>query len=219
MGVGIGRGAAHEARVAEEIRRAPEQLHAGGLLQGLRVGHDGLEILVRLGQRGALGRDVAIMETPEGRADLLIKLEGRVHAHLGDGKSVLRRRLPLAHDGAGTEGVRPRAAEGVPVGDAEAQVLGHGLAADFFVGVVVFERERVVALRALVGDLGETGEVLDGFRGLGGFGHGVGWVQGGWKRTGKTFSARRAARRSWPPRPGAAPPAWCGAARSAAAGG
>jgi hypothetical protein len=85
VGVGVRRCAAHVARVREEVGRAPEEFHAGGFLERLGVGDDLVEIAVRLGERAALGRDVAVMEAPERRADFLEELEGRVHAHLGDG--------------------------------------------------------------------------------------------------------------------------------------
>jgi hypothetical protein len=94
--------------------------------------------------------------------DFLEKFEGCVHADLGDGDGILAL-LPRADDGAGTEGIGAGAAESVPVGDGEAQVLLHGFAVDDLGGVVVAEGERVGGAGALVGDGLDLGEVGGGF--------------------------------------------------------
>ena len=162
VGVGVGRGAAHVARVREQVGGAPEEFHAGGFLEGLGVGDDGGEVLVGLGERGALGGDVAVVEAVERRADFLEKLEGGVHADLGDGDGVFAL-FPRADDGAGTERIGAGAAEGVPVGDGEAQVLLHGFAVDELGGVVVAKREGVGGAGAFVGDGLDFWEVSGGF--------------------------------------------------------
>ena len=77
-GVGVaacGR-AVHVARIAEQVGRAPEQLDAGPLLLLLDDLDDGVEVLVGLGQRLALGGDVAVVEAEERGAELLHELEG-----------------------------------------------------------------------------------------------------------------------------------------------
>ncbi|WP_428849119.1 hypothetical protein [Xanthomonas arboricola] len=39
-------------------------------------------------------------------------------------------------------------------------MLGHGLVADFFIGVVDLERERVVGVAAFEADLADAGEIF-----------------------------------------------------------
>jgi hypothetical protein len=56
----------------------------------------------------------------------------------------------------------PGVAEGVPVADREAQVLGHGAVADAARRVVVLERERVVGVTPLERDAADAGEVFGG---------------------------------------------------------
>jgi hypothetical protein len=51
----------------------------------------------------------------------------------------------------------------MPVGDGEPQVILQGFAVDDLVGVVVLEREGILGFRAVVGDLGNLGEVSRGF--------------------------------------------------------
>ena len=83
VGVRAGGRAVHEAAVAEQVRRAPEQLDAGALLLFLEHFHDRVEIAVRLGEVRAFGGDVAIVERVERRAELLHELERHAGAVLG----------------------------------------------------------------------------------------------------------------------------------------
>ena len=73
--VRVRRRAAHVARIGEEIRRAPEQFYAGRFLQPLGVRDELVEVPVRLGQRAAFRRDVAVVEAVEGRLDLGKKIQ------------------------------------------------------------------------------------------------------------------------------------------------
>ena len=57
-----GRGTMHVTRVAEQVRSAPQQLDAGPLLLFLQHFDNRVEVLIRFGQRIALGRDVAVVE-------------------------------------------------------------------------------------------------------------------------------------------------------------
>ena len=91
------------------------------------------------------------METPERRANLLEEFKGGVHAGLGDGEGVLAF-FPWPHDRAGTEGIRAHAAESMPVGNREAQVLAHRLAVDHLIGVVMMESQRAGRSGAFVGN-------------------------------------------------------------------
>src|SRR5690606_10282454 len=161
----------HVPRIAEEIGGAPQQLHAGRLLKLLRVRDHLVEVAVRLAERAAFRGDVAIMEAPEGRLDLLEKLERGIEPALGVGDVVLRS-LPRPADRARAERIGAGAAERVPVRDREAQVLLQRAAVDHLGRVVVPEGEGVRRTRAFVGDGPDLREV--GFRG--GFlfgGHGV----------------------------------------------
>ncbi|MNG84766.1 hypothetical protein D3C76_1397930 [compost metagenome] len=63
------------------------------------------------------------------------------------------RLLPRAIEGPNAEHVCPVPAEGVPVAGGEAQVIGHTLAEDDFIGVVVAESQRVIAAGAFVTNL------------------------------------------------------------------
>ncbi len=110
VGIGIGGGTAHEARIGKQIGGAPEEFNASLFLEGLRVGDDLGEVLVGLRERTAFGRDVAIVETPEGSTDFLEEFEGGIHAILRDGELVFSF-FPRTHDRAGAERIGTRATE------------------------------------------------------------------------------------------------------------
>ena len=59
---------------------------------------------------------------------------------------------------AHTEHIGAVAAHGVPPGQSKLQLLTHGLAAYYLIGIVVFERQRIRGLGSLVGDLGDIGK-------------------------------------------------------------
>ena len=155
VGVGARRRAVDVARVAEQRRRAPQQLDARAFLLLLEDGRDGVQVAVGFREGLAFRGHVAVVEGVERRAELLEELEGDAGALL----RVLDRRgavVPGPEHGAGAERVRARAAEGVPVGHREAQVVAHRLAVDDLIGVVVLERERVPGRRTFVGDGGNV---------------------------------------------------------------
>ena len=56
------------------------------------------------------------------------------------------------------ERIGARAAERVPIGDAEAEMVLHRLAFDDLVGIVVVKGERILRLRTLVADLRDFGK-------------------------------------------------------------
>ena len=150
--IAAGCGAVHEARVTEEVGRAPKQLDARALLFRLEHRHHGVEIVVALLQRGALRRDVAIVEAVKRRAQFLEKLNKHTRAVLRIGH-IIRARFPRADRRARPERVIAHPAHRVPIRDAEAQVLLHRFAFDHLVGVVMLESQRVPRIRALVFDL------------------------------------------------------------------
>ena len=76
--IGIGRGARHVARMAEQIGRAPQQLDAGRLhLLGEDVGHLG-EVAAEFGEARAFRHDVLVVEGEEREAERREHVEGDV---------------------------------------------------------------------------------------------------------------------------------------------
>ena len=145
----------------EQAGRAPEQLHAGALLLFLEDLDDGIEVAVGLPQVLAFRRDVAVVEGIEGGTELFEEFEGDPHARLShlDGVGAV---LPRANGGADAEHVTKLAANSVPVGDGEAEMVLHRLPGDKFLGVVVLEGERVLGARPFVLDLGDGRKVCFG---------------------------------------------------------
>ena len=91
------RRAVHVARIREQIRRAPQQLDARLALQLLDQVDDLVEHAVALGERGAFGRQVAIVKGVVGHAELGEELERGTNALLAalDRVGV---RVPLARE-------------------------------------------------------------------------------------------------------------------------
>ncbi len=136
LGVGVGGRTRGVAGVAEQVGGAPQQLDA-------RVGHllpgavdQPVEVGPRLAQGGTWRGHVDVVEAEVGHAQLGDELEGRVL--LGEGRLhlVLSADKPGPVEGAGAEHVAARPVEAVPVAHGDAQVFGHGRAADLAVGVV-----------------------------------------------------------------------------------
>jgi hypothetical protein len=145
------------AWIAEQVGGAPEERDAGSLLFFLEHLHHGVEILVRLGQRAALRRDVAVVEAIERRAELFEKLEPDADAIDG----VLDRvgaAFPGPQHGSRPERIAARSAHRMPIGYAEAEVVFHRLAFDQFAFVVMAKRQRVLRLGAFVTDFGNIGK-------------------------------------------------------------
>ncbi len=177
VGVGVGGGAGRIAGVHECLRGAPQQLRVrlGHLRFGV-VDHR-VEVGAALGEGGALGRDVAVVEAVEGNAELGEELEGGVHLHVGGDHGVERRVEPRAVEGASAEDVGADPRKTVPVADGHAELLFHGLAHDDAVLVVPAEREGVVGFRTFVRDgFGDVGEEV---------GHGMSLVGGVRVRSGR----------------------------------
>ncbi len=165
--IGIGGRARHEATVAEQIGRAPQQFHAGALLVLAQHIDHPLEVVVTLARRCALRSHVAVMEAVVRGAKLGEHLKGGFGLHLRQ----LQRRAALkpgALESATAKRVEAVPAEGVPVADREAQMVFHAFAQHDAVAVVVAEGEWVCALGALEFDLGDMVEVA---------GHGVRVIQ------------------------------------------
>ena len=163
VGVATGGRAVHVARIAEQVGGAPEQLDAAAVLLLLEHLDHRVEVLVGLGQRGALGGDVAVVEAIERCAELVDELEGHGHAvdRIFDR---VGRPFPGPPHRARSERVAARAAKRVPIGHAEAEMILHRLAFDQFAGVVVAERQRVLRVGAFVGDVADLWECRHGER-------------------------------------------------------
>ena len=123
-------------------------------------------------QRVSLGRDIAVVEAIERSAELLKKFNEHPRAVLGI-LHIVRARFPRAHCCAGAEWIIAHPAHGVPIGDAEAQVVLHGLAFDYLVGVVMLEGQRIFGIRAFVFNRLNVREK---------FSHGINRVRAHWKQ-------------------------------------
>ena len=115
------------------------------------MGDDGVEVLVGLGERRTFRGDIAVVETIKRCADFLEKLKGCIHANLGDGHGIFAL-FPRPYNRAWAKRIRAGAAECVPIGDGETQVLRHGLTVHDLGGIVVAEGEGIGAAGAFVGD-------------------------------------------------------------------
>ena len=149
---GGGSGTGHEHLVAEHIGSHPQGLDTGGVLLLQQVVGDDLQILDGLGQGLALGSHVHVVEAVVLDAQLLHEVEGEVYLGLGQLHAVLAE--GLIH-GVAAEHIGAGCAAGVPPGQGEAEVLGHGLTANDAVLVVVTEREGILGLRSLKGNGGD----------------------------------------------------------------
>ena len=152
VGIGASGGPVHVARIAEQIGRAPKQPHAGPRHLLLDDLHHGVEVLIALGQRSALGGNVAVVKTEEWRAQLLHELEGHANAMNGVVYRVLDA-FPGTEHGAGTEGIGAGTPHRVPICHAEAELVLHALAGYHFILVIVAEGQGVLRLRTLKLDL------------------------------------------------------------------
>ena len=115
-----------------------------------------VEAVVALLEGLAFGGDVAVVPAVERCAELGDELKGRAQGVFGAlhgiGGAVPR---PVVHR-SWAEGIDTPALEAVPKGHGEAQVFGHGLAADQRLGVVVLEGEGIFRIRAFVGNFFDT---------------------------------------------------------------
>ena len=162
FGVGAGGGPGHEAGMAEEVGRAPQQADAGLF----HVTGHGVDHLVEIGaallERGALGCHITVVEAEERCPQLLEELEGDVHLVVGRGHGIEPRLVPRTGERALTEHVAARPHEAVPVADRHAEVILHAPAQDLPLGVVPAEGQRVVTVGPGVADQLDVGEVLVG---------------------------------------------------------
>ena len=144
-GVRAGGSALAVTGMGEEAGGAPEELLAGLLLRFFEFVGDGVEGGIAFGECVEFRRDIAIMPAVVIDAELVHELEAGPDAALrvGDGVAVV---IPRTLCGAAAEGIGERVAHGVPVGDAETQVIAHFFAAHEFVGVVMLEGKDAVTV-------------------------------------------------------------------------
>ena len=83
LGIGVRGRAALVARVGEQVGRAPQERRARPGLVAEGVVGQRVEVVAELGERRALGRDVAVVEAVVGRAQLLDELERDRHLLAG----------------------------------------------------------------------------------------------------------------------------------------
>jgi len=151
--------------VAEQAGCPPEKFFAGFVLEFLEFFDDAVEILVGFCESGSLGGDVTVVEAVVVDLAFLkeLKEDGYAVERVLQG---LRTIVPGHQGSACAEGVAEFVAHDVPVGGAEAEVVTHGFAANYFIGIVMAEGEGVGRALALVLEGRDVREV---------FGHGVVW--------------------------------------------
>jgi hypothetical protein len=132
-------------------------LDAGAFLFLLHHLDDGVEILVGLAQVAALRGHVPVVEGVKRHAEFFHEFEGHADPALGVGDGI-GAVVPGPDGRSHPEGIGQRIAEGVPVHHREAEMLAHRFALDDFVGVVMFEGQRIAGLGTLVLDLTDFGE-------------------------------------------------------------
>ena len=148
----VGRRTRHEAAVAEQIGRAPEQADTAGFLLGRQHVDHGAHVIYALTRAAALGRYIAVVEAVVGGAEFAEKVKRRI------GLGMRRRHgvchvLPRPLKGAVVaEGVKAVPRKTVPVTHRKTQLLFHALAQHHAVFVIPAEGQRVVGLRPLVAD-------------------------------------------------------------------
>lgn len=161
VSVAAGRRSVHEPRVGEHVRRAPQQLDAGSFLLGFQLGGDPVQDFVRLFEARSFRSDIAIVPAVKRSAELFDEFKRDVdslQSHVDRVGSV----FPRTIHGRSTERVNSRAAERVPVADAEPQQLFHRRSAERFGSVVILVGQRVSAVRAFKFDLRNFWEVRHG---------------------------------------------------------
>jgi hypothetical protein len=141
--------------VREEIRRAPEQLHAGLGLLALEVVDSRAQVIRALGERRAFGPHVGVVEAVVGHAERRKQLECHVGLLFRGGHRVAEPR-PLERLAA--ERIAAGPDERVPVAYGEAQMLLEALAEHDAIRVVPAKRERVRAVRPFVFDVSAVAE-------------------------------------------------------------
>ena len=147
--VRVGRRPGHVAAVGEQVGGAPQQPH---LLSLHFLGEDVADfahIAVGFRQRGALRRNVAVVEAEERHTQQVEHLERHIGLETG---MVHRLAKPGTFERGTAEGIGAGPGKGMPISDGEAQMVLHALAKYEPVGIVVAEGQRIGAVRPLVGD-------------------------------------------------------------------
>src|SRR5262249_9777267 len=83
VSIAAGRRSMQIAGMGEEVGGSPKQPDAGTLLLFLQDFYDLIKVSVRLGQRFAFRRDIAVMKGVERRAELVQKFKGHSGSVLG----------------------------------------------------------------------------------------------------------------------------------------
>ena len=149
--VATGRRAMNVARVREQTGGAPQQFDAGALLFLLEHPDHRIQVFVGFAQISAFGCNVAVVKRVKRRAELFHEFKrhpGAFLRHLHRVRAV----LPGPDGRAHSEHVGQLSAERMPIGDRKTEMILHRPAFDDFVGVIMFESERILRFRAFVSD-------------------------------------------------------------------
>ena len=114
-----------------------------------------------LGERVALGCDIAVVEAVEINVDFFEKFKKHTHSLLSVGDGI-RAIIPRHQSCATAERIGKRIAHDMPIRRRKAQMLAHCFALDEFVGVVVFKCKGIFCFGAFVGDFWDFREVGHG---------------------------------------------------------
>src|SRR5690606_12192689 len=134
FGIGIGGGAGHVATIGKQVRRAPKELGAAGFHLAGKDFADFADVAVALGEAGAFGGDIGVVEAEEWHVEQVEQLE----RHIGlEARAFHALVIPGAIEGAAAKRVAAFPGKSVPIGNAGADMILHALAEDDFVLVVV----------------------------------------------------------------------------------
>lgn len=133
------------ARMREQARGAPQKFLATCAREDCEVIDDAIKIRVGFSERGAFGRDVAIVKAVVIDAALAQKFEERIGAAQAV-VNVITAIVPRHARGGASKWICESVAHGVPVARRKAQVIMHGLAFDEIVGAIVAEAQRSLGI-------------------------------------------------------------------------
>ena len=135
------------ARMRKQTRRAPQQFLPACFRKHRKVFDHAIKIRVGLRERGALGRNIAIVKAVEIDAALAKEFEERI----GASKTVVDRItavIPRHTRGRGAEWITQSIAHRVPVARSKAHLIAHRFAFHEFIGPIV-AKAKILARTAL----------------------------------------------------------------------
>ena len=139
IGTGGRRGSLGIPGMGKEASRAPQQLLASLILEGLQFIHDAMEHLVGFGEGVPFRRDVPIVEAIVINVDFIEELEKNRYTSKGIFESLLSV-VPRHEGSAFTKGVTKAISHAVPIGGTKAHMLAHRFAGHYLIGIIVMKR-------------------------------------------------------------------------------